>query len=102
MSIPLCICSTKPLDTEVPPKIVQLERERAEKWGKMLSDWEKYENSEKVARVHACGYVCVHAFIRTCVYMCVHVCTCVCCACIPMCMAVHKCVLYVKLMYYTL
>ena len=86
MSILLCICSTKPLDTEVPPKIVQLERERAEKWGKMLNYWDKYEKSDKVARVPACGYVCVHAFIRTCVYMCVHVCTCVY-------MCVHVCIL---------
>ena len=100
MSILLCICSTKPLDTEIPPKIVQLERERAEKWGKMLSDWDKYEKSDKVARVRACGYVCVLAFIRTCVYMCVHVCILLCMhtyvyGCTQMCTVCKIDVLYV-------
>ena len=53
------LCSTKPLDTAIPPKIVQLERERAEKWGKMLTEWDKYEKSDRVMCVCHCVCVCV-------------------------------------------
>jgi hypothetical protein len=39
---------TKPIVTEVPHRIQDLERERSEKWGKMLKQWEKYEHSDKM------------------------------------------------------
>lgn len=33
-------------DVLVPPKVVELERERSLKWGKMLRNWEKFHGSE--------------------------------------------------------
>ena len=63
------LCSTKPLDTAVPPKVVQLERERAEKWGKMLMEWDKFEKSERVM----CVCHCVGVRACLCVCVCVRV-----------------------------
>lgn len=41
--------STNPLpNVEVPEKVVQLERKRALKWGKMVRDWDRYVGSEKL------------------------------------------------------
>lgn len=40
---------TNPLpNVEVPEKVVQLERKRALKWGKMVRDWERYFGTEKL------------------------------------------------------
>ena len=35
-------------DVLVPPKVKELERERALKWGKMLRNWEKFQGTDTV------------------------------------------------------
>jgi len=41
----------------IPPKILELERERALKWGKMLRNWEKFQGSDVVSTSIICIYV---------------------------------------------
>lgn len=44
-----CFSKEKLPDVLVPPKVLELERERALKWGKMLRNWEKFQGSEIVS-----------------------------------------------------
>lgn len=41
---------THPVDFTPPDKLVQLERERAVKWGVMISKWHKFQNSDTLRR----------------------------------------------------
>ena len=44
-----CFSKEKLPNVLIPPKVLELERERALKWGKMLRNWEKFQGSEIVS-----------------------------------------------------
>lgn len=54
MGIIYFYCSSKEKlpDVLIPPKVLELERERALKWGKMLRHWEKFQGSDIVSVYH--------------------------------------------------
>jgi len=50
-------------DVLVPPKVKELERERALKWGKMLRNWEKFQGTDTVCTIVATS-LCMYAHIE--------------------------------------
>ena len=47
-----CFSKEKLPHVLIPPKVLELERERALKWGKMLRYWEKFQGSDIVSVYH--------------------------------------------------
>ena len=44
-----CYSKEKLPNVLIPPKVLELERERALKWGKMLRQWDKFQGSDIVS-----------------------------------------------------
>ena len=44
-----CFSKEKLPNVLIPPKVLELERERALKWGKMLNNWKKFQGSDVVS-----------------------------------------------------